>query len=149
MESYAFNIDFDGTCVTHEFPKVGKDIGAEEVLKELIERGHRLILFTMRSDKSEVQSDNPDIVPIPGHYLTDAINWFKKRGIRLYGINSHPDQESWTDSPKSYARYMIDDSAIGCPLVYPKNGDRPYVDWVEIRNILVKMGILTNYNGKF
>lgn len=21
-------IDFDGTCVTHEFPKIGKDIGA-------------------------------------------------------------------------------------------------------------------------
>ena len=22
-------IDFDGTCTTHDFPKVGKDIGAE------------------------------------------------------------------------------------------------------------------------
>ena len=21
-------IDFDGTCVTHEYPKIGKDIGA-------------------------------------------------------------------------------------------------------------------------
>jgi hypothetical protein len=47
-------IDFDGTCVTHEFPKVGKDIGAAPVLKELTEKGHRLILFTMRSDKSDV-----------------------------------------------------------------------------------------------
>lgn len=40
-------VDFDGTCVTHEFPKVGKDIGAvtlisnklfktkEELLKSL------------------------------------------------------------------------------------------------------------------
>ena len=26
-------IDFDGTCVTHEFPNIGKDIGAEKVLK--------------------------------------------------------------------------------------------------------------------
>ena len=25
-------IDFDGTCVAHEFPKVGKDIGAVPVL---------------------------------------------------------------------------------------------------------------------
>lgn len=24
------NIDFDGTCVTHEFPNVGKSIGAEK-----------------------------------------------------------------------------------------------------------------------
>lgn len=28
-------IDFDGTCVTHEFPLVGKDIGAVPVLKKL------------------------------------------------------------------------------------------------------------------
>ena len=26
-------IDFDGTCVTHEFPKVGKNIGAEQLSK--------------------------------------------------------------------------------------------------------------------
>lgn len=43
-------IDFDGTCVTHEFPDVGKDIGATPVLKELTDKGHKLILFTMRSD---------------------------------------------------------------------------------------------------
>lgn len=28
-------VDFDGTCVTHEFPKVGKDIGAAPILKNL------------------------------------------------------------------------------------------------------------------
>lgn len=27
-------VDFDGTCVTHEFPRVGAEIGAAEVLKE-------------------------------------------------------------------------------------------------------------------
>ena len=42
-------IDFDGTCVSHEFPEVGYDIGAAPVLKELVSNGHRLILFTMRS----------------------------------------------------------------------------------------------------
>lgn len=46
-------IDFDGTCVTHEFPEVGKDIGAVSVLKELIKSGHNLILFTMRSDNGK------------------------------------------------------------------------------------------------
>jgi hydroxymethylpyrimidine pyrophosphatase-like HAD family hydrolase len=43
-------IDFDGTCVTHEYPKVGREIGASKVLKELVDSGHQLILFTMRSD---------------------------------------------------------------------------------------------------
>ena len=46
-------IDFDGTCVTHEFPSVGKSIGAEKVLKRLVDNGHQLILFTMRSDRKE------------------------------------------------------------------------------------------------
>ena len=27
-------VDFDGTCVTHEFPRVGAEIGAAEVLKK-------------------------------------------------------------------------------------------------------------------
>lgn len=39
-------VDFDGTCVIHEFPKVGKDIGAVPVLKKLIEKGHKIILYT-------------------------------------------------------------------------------------------------------
>lgn len=33
-------VDFDGTCVTHEFPRVGEEIGAAEVLKELTDKGH-------------------------------------------------------------------------------------------------------------
>lgn len=32
-------IDFDGTCVSNDFPKIGKDIGAVPVLKELVEKG--------------------------------------------------------------------------------------------------------------
>ena len=43
-------IDFDGTCVTHEYPNIGKDIGAIPVLKQLVKDGHKLILYTMRSD---------------------------------------------------------------------------------------------------
>jgi len=27
MESLILCIDYDGTCVTHEFPAIGKDIG--------------------------------------------------------------------------------------------------------------------------
>lgn len=54
-------VDFDGTCVTHEFPKVGKDIGAERVLKLLVENGHQLILHTMRSDMKNPKSRDYDI----------------------------------------------------------------------------------------
>jgi len=27
------NIDFDGTVTTHDYPSIGKDIGAQKVLK--------------------------------------------------------------------------------------------------------------------
>jgi hypothetical protein len=38
------NIDFDGTCVTHDFPNIGTDIGIP-VLKKLVANGHKLILL--------------------------------------------------------------------------------------------------------
>ena len=42
-------IDFDGTCVEHEFPKVGNDVpNAVNVIKQLA-KNHQLILWTMRS----------------------------------------------------------------------------------------------------
>jgi len=140
-------IDFDGTCVTHEFPLVGKDIGAESVLKELVEKGHKLILFTMRSDKKYVHSDNHFIHAVAGQYLTDAVNWFKQRNIPLYGIQTNPTQISWTTSPKAYCELCIDDAGLGIPLIYPfgksqKNHIRHYVDWVKVRELLFEEGLL-------
>jgi hypothetical protein len=132
-------IDFDGTCVTHEYPLIGRDIGAAPVLKELVSKGHRLILFTMRSDRKLTtlwgKTDEP--------YLTDAISWFNEREIELFGVQIHPEQEIWTDSPKAYAQLYIDDAALGCPLIQPPNPEeRPYADWVKIRDWLLRNGML-------
>lgn len=136
-------IDFDGTCTTHDFPRVGNEIGAAPVLRELVDNGHNLILFTMRSDIDKVNvPDGSNLHPTPGNYLSDAINWFNKNSIKLYGVQSNPSQHTWTSSPKAYGQLYIDDAALGCPLVYPKNG-RPYVDWGEIRELLIKSGVIT------
>ena len=43
-------VDFDGTCVSNAFPYIGKDIGSVPVLKKLVEKGHKLILYTLRSN---------------------------------------------------------------------------------------------------
>lgn len=119
-------VDFDGTCVTHEYPKVGKDIGAQPVLKKLVEQGHKLVLFTMRS----------------GEGLQDAVDWFKHHDIPLYGVNVNPTQSQWTESPKAFGNLYIDDAALGTPLVYHKS-DRPYVDWVQVELFLLKHKIIT------
>lgn len=137
-------IDFDGTCVTHEFPKVGKDIGAIPVLNKIADAGHNLILFTMRSDIEEVTSNDYGIHKQAGEYLTDAVNWFKENNIKLYGINVNPSQTSWTKSPKAYGQLYIDDAALGCPLIYnPEISDRPFVDWTKVEEILEAIGVLS------
>jgi hypothetical protein len=141
-------IDFDGTCVTHEFPLVGRDIGAEDVLRELIANGHRLILFTIRSDKQTPKKIGPmpaGTQPLWGNHLTNAVNWFKQRGIPLYGIQENPGQKLWTTSPKAYGQLMIDDTAVGCPLIHdPTISQKPFADWVKIRELLVEMGVIKN-----
>lgn len=137
-------VDFDGTCVKHEYPKVGDDIGAVPVLKRLVRAGHKLILWTMRCD-SGVKT---------GKFssgLTDAINWFENNGIELYGIQRNPTQDVWTKSPKCYAELYIDDAALGCPLSVDvemvgyeefRQIGRPYVNWVMVEKMLEEKGLL-------
>jgi hypothetical protein len=124
-------VDFDGTCTTHDFPYVGKEIGAPEVLRDLILAGHRLILFTMRSDSSK------------GKYLTHAVKWFEEHDIPLYGIQENPTQRAWTTSPKAYGQLMIDDICLGIPLKKdPKISDKLFVDWEKCRSLLEEMKVL-------
>jgi len=142
-------IDFDGTCVTHEFPKVGKDIGAAPVLKKLVEVGHKLILFTMRSNRPvSNETGDPLIMDVTGMFLDDAVNWFKRNDIPLHGINKNPTQKNWTSSPKAYGQLYIDDAALGCPvkLAYSDNQENriiKYVDWVKVEEMLKAMGVLS------
>ncbi len=124
-------IDFDGTCVTHEYPNIGREIGATPVLRELADSGNRLILFTMRHDDKRRNI----------YYLSDAVEWFRERDIPLFGIQRNPKQKDWTSSPKAYGEIYIDDAALGCPLIYPEEG-RPYVDWKSVRETLIEMGAL-------
>jgi hypothetical protein len=137
-------IDFDSTVVTNSFPEVGKDIGAEPVLKKLIAAGHRLILFTMRSDDKTATGSSekyPDIKG--GDYLSDAMYWFFERDIYLFAVNQNPEQKVWTGSPKPYANLYIDDNALGCPLkVDKKLSKEPFVDWVKVEKMLIEKGYL-------
>ena len=121
-------VDFDGTCVTHDYPKVGKDIGAAPVLYALYRNGHHIILNTMRDGKE----------------LEDAEFWFAENGINLFGSNHNPTQDNWTTSPKVYGNLYIDDAAMGCFLCYnPNFHSRPYVDWKETTQYLHARGLIT------
>lgn len=119
-------IDFDGTVVGHNYPGIGDDIGAVKVLRKIVENGHNLILFTMRD----------------GAALSDAVGWFNRNNIPLYGIQENPTQKKWTSSPKAYGQKMIDDSAIGCPLLDRKVNGRDAVDWDALYALLLRWDII-------
>jgi hypothetical protein len=111
------SIDFDGTVVQHKFPLIGEDIGAVPWLKKFKNAGALLLLNTMRNNNR----------------LVEAVQWFVKNDIKLYGINYNPDQASWDSSNKVYANLYIDDANFGCPL---KNG---YVDWDIVGPAVLKL----------
>lgn len=122
-----FAVDFDGTCVTHEYPRVGTDIGAAKVLRTLVDNGHKIILFTMRDSVPKANGQN---------VLQEAVDWFNHNNIPLFGVNENPEQ-SWSMSRKVYAHRYIDDAAVGVPL---RNG---HVDWEVMLHYFVSMGTIS------
>ena len=126
-KGYVIAVDFDGTCVEHNYPAIGMDVeGAVDVLRELNKHGHRIILNTMRS----------------GQRLEAAVRWFRDRKIELWAVNRNPEQELWTSSPKVYADIYIDDSALGCPIIFLEGVRRPVVNWSKVRQLLESDGMI-------
>jgi hypothetical protein len=120
-------VDFDGTCVMHEYPKIGEDVpNAVNVLKQLNENKVKIILWTIRS----------------GEALQEAVNWFVEREIEIWAVNKNPSQRFWSKSPKAYAPVYIDDAALGCPLKPSSDGNRPFADWFEIERLLKEIDYL-------
>jgi trehalose-6-phosphatase len=121
-----FAVDFDGTVVTHDYPKIGQPLLlAIPTLIELSLKGHQIILWTMRSNKE----------------LEEAVSYLKDNGVPLHGVNENPNQKSWTQSSKAYAHMYIDDAALGCPLI-KNEGERPFVDWLTVRSMLKAQNLI-------
>lgn len=126
IESRIIAVDFDGTVVVHQYPKIGPRVhGALEVLRDLESAGHRIILLTMRSEQQ----------------LDEAVQWMNSHSVNIWAVNHNPEQAAWTTSPKVYAHIYIDDAALGCP-TKPVWGERPVVDWLSVRDLLKEKGVL-------
>ena len=93
-------VDFDGTIVEHDYPKIGKPIeGAIETMLKFQEAGHDIILWTYRH----------------GDYLQAAIDYCENNGIKLYAANnSEPDEDFKADQSRLIkADIFIDDRNVG------------------------------------
>ena len=120
------SLDFDGTCVKNEFPKVGGDVKAVPVLKKLVDSGIKIILSTMRSDE----------------YLDHAIDWFNLHDIPLYSIQQDPNQYKWTSSTKCYSEMYIGDDAYGAPLIYDDDKCKGYINWKKLEQDFISWGYI-------
>ncbi|GAB6121592.1 BT0820 family HAD-type phosphatase [Dysgonomonas termitidis] len=92
-------VDFDGTIVEHEYPKIGKAIPfAIETLLQLQKEGHILLMWTVRD----------------GDMLQEAVSYCEKKGLKFYAANkNHPDEDVTTSSRKLNADMFIDDRNLG------------------------------------
>lgn len=94
-------VDFDGTIVTHEYPRIGKPIPfAIQTLKKLQDEDHhQLILWTVRE----------------GELLQEAVDYCASRGLEFYAVNSnYPEEDSATRvNRKVTADIYIDDRNLG------------------------------------
>lgn len=111
-------VDFDGTIVEHRYPAIGKEIPfAFQVLRELQQRGFRLILWTYRH----------------GEALEAAVAYCRAQGIEFYAVNAnHPDEpyDPAQESRKILADLYIDDRNVG-----------GFLGWAAIRNHLLGEGL--------
>lgn len=94
-------VDFDGTIVTHEYPRVGKPIpfAIQTLLKLQQEDHHQLILWTVRE----------------GDLLKDAVEYCASKGLEFYAINSNFPEEDPASraNRKVTADIYIDDRNLG------------------------------------
>ena len=99
-------VDFDGTLCEYAFPDIGtqssEQIELMNLLIQLKQNGHKLILWTNRGDNEQYKS------------LSNAIDWCKQKGLEFDAINENlPNQKKLSGySPKIMADYYIDDKAL-------------------------------------
>ncbi|MDB4252462.1 hydrolase [Flavobacteriaceae bacterium] len=106
-------IDFDGTIVEDAYPNIGKPmIFAFETMKKLQSEGHRLILWTYRTDKK----------------LQEAVDFCKQQGLEFYAINkSYPEEEfDGKISRKINVTFFVDDRNIG-----------GFIGWTAVHKLLL------------
>jgi hydroxymethylpyrimidine pyrophosphatase-like HAD family hydrolase len=99
-ESKIIAVDFDGTIVEHDYPRIGKEmLFAFSTLKALQAKGHKLILWTFRE----------------GETLDEAVDYCMNNGIEFYAVNkSYPEEQFDSSiSRKINADIFIDDRNVG------------------------------------
>ena len=127
-------VDFDNTCALEAFPLVGAEVPyAAEALKRLTSNGIKLVLGTCRQNEQ----------------LKDAVEWFKRNNIPLFGVNEDPQPDKTLAAlygipRKIVGQFNIDDRNLGCPTIDIESNGKVYtvVDWRMLEETLIKKGLI-------
>ncbi len=92
-------VDFDGTIVEHEYPKIGRPIPfAIETLLQIQKDQHKLILWTVRE----------------GRLLEEALSYCAQQGLYFYAANeNYPGEDRTKAGRKLGVDLFIDDRNLG------------------------------------
>ena len=118
-------LDFDGTVVEHEYPRIGAyNHGCFEVLKKLQDTGHEIILNTYRIDCNDGTFDKAiDYLNYYPKNLKPISKWTKAK--------VQPPDWNW-EYFKSHKTIYIDDISKGVPLRNAIGVSDKMVDWYEV-----------------
>ena len=126
-------LDFDGTIVEHDFPKIGKlNPYALEVIKKLQDAGHNIILNTMRVEFEDGTLEEAlDYINLNEEVAGISILQYTERKI-------HPRR--W-DLDKIENDIYIDDIAANIPLIKASMVNGFMVDWAKVDSQLMEKGL--------
>ncbi len=95
-------VDFDGTIVEHQYPKIGPEIpGASETIMDLWIAEHQIIIWTCRT------------LTKPEAGLFEMIEWLEEHEVPYNAINCNMFGAEFYSMPKIYADVYIDDKNFG------------------------------------
>jgi len=112
-------LDFDGTVVEHEYPKIGRcNFGCIEIIKKLQDSGHEIILNTYRADcangtlEKAIKFLNED----SWAFLKDKSEEIELKPVLVHTLSKvFPQSWDW-NIMKMTDTIFIDDIAAGIPL---------------------------------
>lgn len=126
-------LDFDGTVVEHDYPRIGREVPhAMRVIGLLVARGHKVLLNTMRVELAHGGTLEKALAFINNHHQHD----FTIAGHTT--AKHYPAPWPWMKNDQLY----IDDLCKGIPLIPAVMTSGLMVDWLAVEKDLIEKGVL-------
>lgn len=138
-------LDFDGTVVEHEYPKIGRcNFGCFEVIKKLQDAGHEIVLNTYRADCADGTLEQALKLINENHWMLIKDRMcnigFEIKPIGATSCKIFP--AIWNiDQAITYGIIFIDDMAPNMPLKNAVMTNGKMVDWDVLDKIFEEKGI--------